>query len=280
MDDATVREILAKKPFAHKLHIKEVHSLKGRGAVSGESFKLIDTHNNAYKLRMCGSEHQAKKIEQNVKRLPHAFPKFYGREGTYLLFDWVKGELWYDVLTEPLPLQLYYQLGKLVGEAHALEDVDKEKTAEVYVTDTLKILEEQGFEKKLLSQAKKKLAHMQKKLRIDVVLDINDIHPRNFMITHRAHPEKARVFFVDEDGFGHKIKGLGLAKPFFIEGMINTREQQDAFWKGYHEHHSSDYFDKEYQAYVTLVQLIRSAAVRSKKGVEISKLIEEIEKRV
>ena len=73
---------------------------------------------------------------------------------------------------------------------------------------------------------------------------------------------------------------MGLEALGFIEGIIKTEEQKEAFWKGYHEHHSSDYFDKDYQEYVTFVQLIRSLSVRSKQGRNVKDLEQKIKQHL
>ena len=279
--DEIINQILHIKPFSQFLKIKEIKSLKGHGAISGESFLVVDESNNQFKLRVCSTEEQAKRIENNVKLLPHAFPKFYGREGLYVLFEWVEGELLYNILSKPISAEICYQIGKLVGEAHQLNDINHSKSADKFFYSLTKTLDENaGFDKVLLEKIIQKYKKLRDKITVDVVLEINDIHPRNFVIQNSSNPENIKIYFVDEDGFGHKIKGLGMAKPLFIEGLIKTKEQTEAFWKGYTEHHSKDYFDKDYQEFVTIVQLVRSMVIRSKNGKDISDLIDLIKEYI
>jgi hypothetical protein len=279
MSERLIQRILKDKPFSDFLKIKDIKSLAGHGAISGESFLVIDEHNKKYKLRLCSTTKQAKRIERNVKILPHAFPKFFGRDGNYVLFEWVEGELFYDVLSKPIPDEVYYQMGKLVGEAHELNDINTSKSADSFFESMIKnIIDVKQVEQSLIDKITRRYEELRDKLKIDIVLEINDIHPRNFIIKNRSNPNKTKIYFVDEDGFGHKIKGLGLAKPFFIEGLIKTNKQRNSFWKGYKEHHSNDYFDKDYQTFVTFVQIVRSMAARSKNNKDISDLIIMIEK--
>ena len=281
MSEKLIQKILNDKPFSSFLRIKEIKSLAGHGAISGESFLVIDVKGNKYKLRLCSTTRQAKRIERNVKILPHAFPKFFGREDNYVLFEWVDGELFYDVLSKPIPDEVYYQVGKLVGEAHELNDIDTSKSADLFFESMIKnIREGKQVDESLIDKIVKKYKELKDKLKIDIVLEINDIHPRNFIIKNRSNPNKTKIYFVDEDGFGHKIKGLGLAKPFFIEELIKTKKQKDSFWKGYNEHHSSDYFDKDYQKFVTFVQIVRSMAVRSRNNKDMSDLVKLVKKYI
>jgi len=54
-------------------------------------------------------------------------------------------------------------------------------------------------------------------------------------------------------------KGLGLVK---VGRWLKDKSQQEAFWKGYNEHHSGDYFDKDYQEFVVFLQLLRTIVTR------------------
>jgi len=68
-----------------------------------------------------------------------------------------------------------------------------------------------------------------------------------------------------------------MAKPLFIEKIVKKESQLKAFWDGYKEHHSNDYFDKDYQNFVTFVQLVRSLAVKCRKNLDINPSIASIE---
>lgn len=267
--------ILKDKPFG--MEIKEIKSLSGDGALSGQSFVVINNEGVKFKLRACSDVEHAKRIETNVKLLPHAFPKFFGRDRNYVLFEWVDGELWYDALGKPIPDSIFYQLGKIIGEAHELNDVKPGKSADGFFSALLRDIKDSGkVSSEFIKAISDKYSKLRKGLKVDVVLEINDIHPRNFIISDLDKPERAKLYFVDEDGFGHKIKGLGMAKPLFIEKIVKKESQLKAFWNGYKEHHSNDYFDKDYQNFVTFVQLVRSLAVKCRKNLDTSKIISSI----
>lgn len=244
-------EILKQQPFRSVLRIKEVESLLGPGAISGDTFKVTGTNRKIYKLRYPDSLCQARRIEKNVKLFPKAFPKFYCREGRYLLFDWVEGR----TLTKNPSVNECYQLGKLCGEIHALNDVGKKGKTDLFFKKRLdEIKKAKIIDDKTLAKIVIRFKSLIKKLKIDVILGISDSHPKNYMID-----KKGVVVYVDEEGLKHITKGLGFAK---IKKWLKKEKQQAAFWKGYNEHHSSDFFDKDYEKFVEFLQLIRTIATK------------------
>ena len=276
-----ISKIVKNQPFSNLLKIKEIKSLAGPGVQSGESFMITDKHNKKYKFRFCSTIKEAKIIEKNVKLLPNAFPKFYGRDKNQVLFEWINGTLFYDMLSKPIPKEVYYQIGKLVGEAHELNDIDNSKSADAFFDSMIKTIKDsKKLEKSLINKLIQTHNKLKRKLKIDIVLEINDIHPRNFVIKNESNLNKIKVYFIDEGGFGHKIKGLGIAKPFFTEGIIKSKIQRNAFWKGYTEHHSNDYFDKDYQKFVTFIQIIRSIATKLRNNLDFKPLLKQLDKLI
>lgn len=260
-----MKEEEIKKAIQEKFSIQTIslQSLQGPGAISEETYKLIDNNNNKYKLRISS---RAKEIEKNVKKFKKWFPKLYGRHKEILLFEWIDAPTWREAqLTPAVEKEACYQLGKMIGEIHEAKEINKNKSAKEFFEDCIQeIKKEKRTEKDLIEQAEELHKEFLKKIQTDIVLELNDIHTRNMIIKNSHHPTKARVYFVDEDGLGHKIKGLGLAKPLLIEKFISTKTQVESFWKGYNEHHSNNYFDKDYQSYVQLVQLVRTIATRTR----------------
>lgn len=255
-------EILRQQPFRDFIIIKKVISLKAEGAISGETFKVISSEKKAYKLRYCTSSFKARTIERNVKLFPKAFARFYGREGRYLLFDWIEG----NTISNKVPPEDCYQIGKLVGEAHALEELDTSQKVDFLFEERFKEISKSGiFSKETLAKIELKYKELKKDLKLDIVLEFNDIHHGNLM-----KDKNGRIYFVDEEGFGHKIKGLGLAKPLITKGWMKYKDQQDAFCRGYNEHHSSDYFDLNYQRFVAFLQNVRTIATRIRTGYDYS----------
>ena len=213
---------------------------------------MISSGGKPFKLRYCKSLRQAKRIERNVHLFPRAFPHFYGREGKYLLFDWLEGEQ----LTKPILPEYCYQIGKLLGEAHSIEEVTTKKTVDTFFLSFLQdIHKARIFNQKTLAQLEETYQRLKGKMKMDVVLEFHDVHPANFLVYRN------KIYFIDEDGFDYKVKGLGLAKPLLTKKWITTTEQKEAFWKGYNEHHSSDYFDRDYQHFLNFLALLRKLAV-------------------
>lgn len=252
MED-TIKEIKSKQPFKSILTIKSIEPLQARGAISGESFLVISNEGKPYKLRCCSDENKAKEIEKII-RLNPAAPKFYGREDRFLLSDWIEGEH-----PKPSP-EMAYQIGKLMGEVHALENIRDDKKADNFFNDLLTNISKKNiFDEKTTNRIKEAYFKLKEKLKIDIVLEFHDMHHKNFKVD-----KDGKLYYVDEDGFGHKIKGLGLVKPLLKKNNW-LKGYEKEFWKGYEEHHSKDYFDKDYQKFVLFVQLIRSISSKVQK---------------
>jgi hypothetical protein len=248
-----IEEIKRQQPFRSVLIIKSVEPLKARGAISGESFLVMSSEGKLYKLRYCSDENKAKEIEENIRLNPIA-PKFYGREHRFLLFDWIEGEI-----PKPSP-EIAYQVGKIMGEAHALEKIREDKDADDFFNDLLiKVGKANVFEEKIINRIKETYLKFKEKLKVDVVLEFHDVHYKNFKID-----KDGTLYYVDEDGFGYKLKGLGLVKPLLKKDAW-LKDYKKEFRKGYNEHHSDDYFDKDYQKFVLFVQLIRSISSKVQK---------------
>ena len=87
---------------------------------SSTTFIIVGSSGKRYKLRYFRGLRKAIQIEKNVRKLPHVFPEFYGREERFLLFEWIDG----DIVGKRMPPDDAYQIGKIVGEAHELEEID------------------------------------------------------------------------------------------------------------------------------------------------------------
>lgn len=265
----SAEEILEIQPFKSKIgKIDSVISLKNTWAISGNSFK-ITANGRSYKLRCCKSEKDAEDIKDNVSKLPKYFPRFIGREGQFILFDWVEGNI-----LENHTIEDCYFIGKMMGEAHALGMIMESKDPNGFFTSRIDALKEVFSEKEIIL-IKEKYSSFAEKLKLDIVLEFSDIHQRNFVKTNSGD-----IFYVDEEGFSYKIKGLGISKPLFTQPWIKTQEEKDSFWKGYNEHYSSDYFDKDYQRFICFLQLLRTIAVRIKSGADYSSERAEVLKTI
>ena len=133
------RMILKQEPFKHVMRIKELKPLYDpMNAVSGQAFWIKSREGKEYKLRYCKKLKDAWGISKNAKRWPHIFPKFYGREGRYLLFEWVPG----PELTKKEPLSLYEKLGELAGEVHEFdEEISPRKAKKYFMEDINSVLD-------------------------------------------------------------------------------------------------------------------------------------------
>lgn len=256
-----LEDIIRKRPF--NLDIRTVAPISSHNAMSGESFKVTAKNGNQYKLRYCENIKNAEEIEKNVRLLPHAFPKLYGRDGHFLLSEWIKGK-------EPprsMAPRLCYQLGKLIGESHALNKVDHSFDLDKYMSKHIPVLEKSGiFTKKQLRHIMEAYRELKKRVNYQVVLELTDIHTGNLLVT-----SKGKLLFVDEDGFHDSLKGKAFVKPVLRYGWMKQKKQRDAFWKGYRENYDDSFFTKDYEKFVSLVYAFKIISFRYSRGTDYSK---------
>ena len=257
--------ILRQQPFQRVIgRVREVVSLQSERAVSGRTFKVTDRNGKLYKLHSADSLKTALLIERNVSLAPHVFPQFYGREGRFLLFDWIEGR----TLTKEESPDVYEKIGRLCADVHNLNDVQEKDLAEEFFSRLAKISTDifTDQEKSFIADT---FRNLNQKLRVDIVLGINDIHRVNFMVDFQDN-----VYFVDEGGLLHQAKGLGQARAFL---SWFTAEARHAFEQGYKEKHSLDYFDKDYEKFMTLMECLRAIFYRSTHNVPKEKFATEVE---
>ena len=179
-----------------------------------------------------------------------------------MLFDWINGT---DLLTREISSSEAYQIGKLLGEIHeGSEKVSDRKLRAFYQICFEKIREEKIFDNELINKIEALFLDLMRRLDIDIVLDIQDTHAKNFVVD--KHSKK--VFYVDEEGLTHGVKGTGI-NAFLQHFLKNDSAKKEAFWKGYNEHHSNDYFDGDYRKLTIILQNIRMIYVKSKNGKKI-----------
>jgi hypothetical protein len=259
--DQRIDEIKRKRPFKELIIISNIKPLLAKSARSGESFQIVSEKGKMYKLRYCFTLKAARNIEKNVNLFPKAFPKLYLREGKFLLFEWVDGKELAEGVTEIDS----YKIGKLLGELHELNIKTSSREAYKELKQRFAILEKaKVFDPDTFEQIKDKYKQLRKKLKVDFLLEIYDAGPKNFVIS-----KKGKVYFIDQGGMGHHIKGMGFS-ALLDKTFSKDQRLIASFWKGYNEHHSRDYFDRDYQRLVRILTYIFliSVRVKEKKPVE------------
>ena len=253
-------DILRAQPF--RAIIGKILKVEPLAGLSAQAFRITSSSGRKYKLRYCSNLRQAWKIERNVKKFPKAFPKFYVREGRFLLFEWVEGE----IIGKNISVEEAYRIGKMVGEAHALEEIEEGKDIDVIFEENFRLIKRLNiFDEEVLTRFKLKYKNLKEKLKIDVVLEFGDVHGANFM-----RNSKGRIYFIDEEGFSHRLKGEGMTKAFIIQTWLGNAETREAFMKGYREHHSDDYFDLDYQRLLAFLGMLKSIQVKHRTGRDYS----------
>ena len=270
----TQEEIIRRRPFGNILKLASIESLKSEYSRSGESFRVKSINGKTYKLRYFNDPRRAKEVEKNIKRLS-GFPKCYGREGRYLLLDWI------DKRLKRINLDILYQIGKMIGAAHKLNIKNKEiKLDDIYHENVKEIKKHNILGKETINKINNIFETSKKKSRIDILLEYRDTHIDNFAIDKRG-----KVYFIDEDGIDYRVKGSGFRKV--LRELVNSKKQEGAFWKGYNEKYNNNYFDANYKHFVYLLEVLKDIGSKYKNGElgivdkrikELKMLINKIEK--
>lgn len=261
MKKEEIEDIKRKNPF--NLKIQKIVPLDSPNAMSGETFCIYTTKGKKYKLRYCEDLKKAKRIAKNIKLIPEAFPKFYGQKGRFLLFEWIEGK-------EPpkkLPLKFCYELGKMVGKAHASNKKNVKFDIDYLFIEKLKRLKKsRAMKEKEIKLIKKLYNSLRNKVSINAVVEFHDLHNGNFIVS-----KKGKLFFIDEEGFTESIKGMGLSKPLFEFGWMKSQKQKDAFWKGYKKYQDNSFFEGDYKDFIGLIYAVRVIGLRHIEGREYAK---------
>ena len=164
--------ILINQPFQHVLgRIKKVESLAGRAAISGRTFRVLDANNKPYKLHYAASLRKAVEIEQNVTKVPTVFPQFYGREGRFLLFKWIKGR----TLTKTESPLVYEKLGRLCADVHNANVVKGGSFQQSFYRwlERMPLTIFDAAQKQVIAEHFERL---RERVRVSIVFEIRDMH--------------------------------------------------------------------------------------------------------
>ena len=249
-----IREILTHQPFKSITKgILKVESMYGKGGgkgISGITFKLIVSNGRKYKLNYTNDLKRAKQIEKatisieealHKSKLKKITPTFYGRENRFLLFEWIEG----TELKENMKVSDCHRLGQMCAEVHRLNQFKKYDMDKLFIP-RIKRIPNNIFSNEEKSRIKSVYYELKKKIDADIVLELNDLSPKNFI-----RDKNQNIIYVDEGGIQHTIKGIGFVKPCL---NLFSEKQRKAFLKGYNSILPIDFFDKDYEKFVSIVQ--------------------------
>lgn len=243
--------ILSLNPFSKILgSIKDIKPIYHELATTGNVFLITSEKGKSYKISFYDDVDKARVVESHVLKCRRLLPKYHGREGNLLLFDWIKGE----VLTEILDLDTCHKLGVIYGEIHKLNDLKKGKTSSSKLKKYYqRLCDTNYFGQKTLDKVKDEFDRIQSILSRHIILEMNDANPANFIMK-----ETGEILIVDEEALNHNIQGRGLI------GLVKRfgKEQKKAFWKGYKEKHPHDYFTRDYETALTHMGAVLSVQHR------------------
>jgi hypothetical protein len=271
--------ILREQPFAPRVTLARIEPLAETGAHSGRAFLASASDGHRYKLRVCADERRARAMEAHVRRLPHVFPRLLARRGRHLLIELVPGES----PSERKQLRPYARrLGRLYAEIHRegeLRGLRGRVFARVealrqraQLARQLRALRRSGVVDTALARDVAAAVHVwRRRYGTPVALEPHDAHKQNFMID----PD-GELRYVDEEGLGYGIRGMGLAKLLSdrIErpNSRGRREEWSEFREGYAEVGDAAFLTPDYRDYVRVLELVRSIEFKLRREARLFKI--------
>jgi thiamine kinase-like enzyme len=219
---ALIATIEQERPFSDYCTIHKITPIFASNARSGQVF-FIETTKGKFKLRVCKDAKQASEIEENMRKFSHIFPKFYGRDGRYLLIEALDG---FRTLTQDDMKKNMRRIGRMYAEVHLYGKEALHDQKHWFSKRLDRLLERKVISRELYDRTVAAYAASLRAVGDHVALELNDVHKGNFMIN-----DQEVLYFVDEEGIGHRVKGIGIAK--FIQ-QIDGRDWRE-FVTGYSE---------------------------------------------
>ncbi|MBW2046053.1 MAG: hypothetical protein JRI96_14420 [Deltaproteobacteria bacterium] len=249
MFDYLREKIKKDRPFLSLVNISNIKKMSVYGNPErklfsyGLSVQIRGSKGQCYKLRVSPSIKVAKEYERIIRSVRHIFPKFYGRDRNYLLFELLDGR----TLDEDEKPDVFFKIGKMCAEISKYKaGPNKKRELESYYCKLIRTL----LQKKTISQKDyhkilDSYEYLVQKIEYDVVLVITDIKKANFMLDSHG-----KLYFIDEDGVDYNIKG------FWFDRLDFNKEQYKAFFKGYDSVDSLCFFNKKYERLVAFISSV------------------------
>ncbi|HIH24475.1 TPA: hypothetical protein HA251_05555 [Candidatus Woesearchaeota archaeon] len=254
------------RPFAHFLgEIQSIEPLIASNALSGNAF-FVACASGKYKLRVCDSEARAKTIEDNLRRFPNIFPKFYGRDGRYILTEALVG---YRGLTNDDLRRSARKIGRLCAEVNSAEANADHDHRQFFITRIAKLLHRGIIDRELHDRVLGRYEQSLDRVTVRISLDMNDLHKGNFMID-----KDDNILFIDEEGINPRMRGQGVAK---LLRAIGHEDEYREFMAGYNEVADGSFLTPEYLAHMHLVELVRTINFKTEVGVNLDRAQKDLD---
>jgi hypothetical protein len=275
--------ILREQPFAPRVTLVRIEPLSETEAHSGRAFLASAADGQRYKLRVCPDERRAREMEAHVRRLPHVFPALLARRGRYLLIELVPGES----PSDRKQLRPYSRrLGRLYAEIHREGELRGLRGRAIARLESLRqraqlarqvrALRRSGVvDPALAGDVAAAIRTWRRRHGTPVALEPHDAHKANFMID-----PVGELRYVDEEGLGYGIRGIGLAKLLSDRTerpkSRGRREEWDEFLAGYGEVADAGFLTPDYRDYVRVLELVRSIEFKLRREARLFKVESEV----
>lgn len=217
-------DVLRDKPFGHLMQISEIKLTTGGS--SRATYRVRSHDGQFYKLRTAPGESKAQLMEARVRTLSDLFPRFFGRDRNYLLFEFLNGQEM-DHYLKTMPPQeaqekapaLFYKMGQFHARAHQLKAEGASEQLDANIHQWLGDLHSHNL---LTPEEWRQAQFLYDETRRDnnyqFYFDLKGSAFDNFMFVGDI------LYYVDEGGI-ENIKWMGLAK-LIVKAAEGSRKKQ------------------------------------------------------
>jgi len=275
---ADAERLAAERPFAGTLDPASLERASGWKAGVRGSYFVTGANGRRFKLRICASPAQARRMGRGLARLGGFAPRVEAREGPYLLIEHLSGHQ----KLGPASLREHCRgLGRMYAAAHAsdartprvvarwLRRGVARRTRRRFERE-LALLHEGGvIDERLHRRIRERFRAGVARQGLAPTFEIRDFHMGNVMVD-----AKGDLRFVDEAGLGFHPKGLGYAK---LLAHVPEERFHRAFREGYAEVLDPAFLAGEQAVFARVVDGVHSVASKLRRGAEPARLARSLE---
>ncbi|MBT4376562.1 hypothetical protein HOD29_04275 [archaeon] len=276
------------KEILKKGKTKPIFSDSGEGGLTGET-NLLEYKNKKYILRKCETLSKAKYYEHLSNKFEKYgfFPKFLGRFGKNVLFEYIEGR---DLKRKGEKTDYIRDIGKILGIINKFSFENRtenlfnkqlkecisgkyEPSLKVKIARKRRNIQSKPIKVLTKTQSKeilKKFNQLKEKLSPKIVYECTDPTPSNFRVRNN------KIYLVDIESIKPKYKGLGISK--FILEWGKTPLKKKKFIEGYKEKSNLSFFTEEYKKFIDLIFLVQRLNFQIQTGKDYNPTIEKINK--
>jgi hypothetical protein len=272
MNDDIVERLAEERPFGGALELAGLERLPGWKGGRATAFFVRTKDGRPWKLRACTSPARARRAARWIRRVPDVFPRLEARDGRYLLLERLAG---HHALAESALPGHCRALGRMYGRVHArgralrpsdwlARRFEPRRARRRFERELALLRRREAIDEGLALRIAERFREGLQRHGLPACLELRDLHAGNVMVDERAD-----LRFVDEEGIGVAVKGLGHAK---LLAHTTDPSCDEDFRAGYAEVADAAFLAPEHTRFLRLIDSVHSVASKLGRRAEPFKL--------